>query len=243
MKYLFILCLLCIYGTSSMAQFSDSVHHMIHLSSSGTFNRTDDGLTYLLNNSVKYSLRKKRFVMNSSNSWIYGNTPEKLTNNDFSSALDFNLYTRKSRFYYWGLVNFTSSFSLKIRGQLQSGLGAAYRFIDREDMMIGVSDGFLYERSSVIQEDQQVLDYQTFRNSLRLQFRYKYKELITFSSTGFYQPSLNYGGDFIITANASLGIKIWKWLSFTTSVAYNQVSRTRRETTLITYGLVAERFF
>ncbi|WP_118951124.1 DUF481 domain-containing protein [Taibaiella helva] len=241
-RYLYLLFLL-LFPFGVRAQFSDSVHHMINVSSSGTFNRTADGLTYLLNNGVKYSVRKKSFVMNSTTAWIYGNTPDKLTNNDFNTTLDFNLYATFPHFYYWGLVNFTSSFSLKIKEQLQSGLGVAYRLIDREQMMFSISDGFLYERSNIIQEDQSELSYHTFRNSLRLQYRLKYKELLTFNSAGFYQPSLNYGGDFIITANASLGIKVWKWLSFTTTFTYNNVSRTRRENILFTYGLVAERFF
>ncbi len=241
-RYLYLICY-CLLPFAARAQFSDSVHHMINISSSGTFNRTADGLTYLLNNGVKYSIRKQRFVMNSTTSWIYGNTPGRLTNNDFTTALDFNLYKTFPHFYYWGLVNFTSSFSLKINEQMQAGLGAAYRLIDRQKMMLSISDGLLYERSNIIQEDQSELGYYTFRNSLRIQYRFQYKELLTFNSAGFYQPSLNYGGDFIIMANASLGIKIWKWLSFTTTFTYNNVSRTQRENILFTYGLVAERFF
>lgn len=181
--------------------------------------------------------------MNVNSAWIYGNTPEKLTNNDFNATLDFNLYKTFPHFYYWGLVNFTSSYSLKIKEQMQSGLGAAYRLIDQKDIMLNISDGILFERSNIIQEEGTELGYQTFRNSLRLQFRLQYKELLTFNSVGFYQPSLQYGGDFIVTANISLGIKVWKWLSFTTAFTYNKVSRTQRENTLITYGLVAERFF
>ncbi len=216
---------------------------MVNVSSSGTFNRTTDGLTYLLNNGIKYSMRKKDLVMNSTSTWIYGNTPQKLTNNDFNTSLDFNLYKTIPDFYYWGLVNFTSSYSLGIREQVQSGLGAAYRLIDKKEMMFSISNGILFERSNINQEDGSALSYQTFRNSLRLQYRMKYKEIVTLNSVGFYQPSLNYGGDFIITANVSLGIKVWKWLSFTTALTYNNVSRTQRENTMLTYGLVAERFF
>jgi hypothetical protein len=225
------------------AQFSDSVHHFVNISSGGTFNRTGDGLTYLLNNSVKYSVRKKSLVLNANSAWVYGNTPEKLTNNDFTSSVDANLYKTLPHFYYWGLVNFTSSYSLKINQQLQTGLGVAYRIIDRTNMMLSVSDGILYERSNIIQEEQGELNYQTFRNSFRLQLRAKYKELLSFNGTGFYQPSLSYGNDYIITGSASLGIKIWKWLSFNTTFTYNKVSRTERENLQFTYGLVAERFF
>jgi hypothetical protein len=242
---LLLLCLLftAFYSSQTLAQFSDSVHHMVNVSLSGNFNRTNDGVTYLLNNGLKYSLRKQKFVMNSTSLWVYGNTPQQLTNNDFTSALDFNLYKTFSHFYYWGLINFTTSYSLKIKEQLQTGLGAAYRVIDKDNMMFSVSDGILFERSNIIQEDGADLGYQTFRNSLRLQYRLQYKELITFNGIGFYQPSLQYGGDFIITANASLALKVWKWLSFNTAVSYNNISRTQRENVQFTYGLVAERFF
>ncbi len=235
--------LLLLFPRFALAQFSDSVHHMVNISASGTFNRTGDGLTYLLNNGVKYSMRKQSVVMNFGSSWVYGNTPEKLTNNDVTATLDFNLYKTFPHFYYWGLVNFTSSYSLKIKEQMQTGLGVAYRLIDQKGMMLNLSNGILYERSNIIQEEGTELGYHTFRNSFRLQYRLKYKELLTLNSVGFYQPSLNYGGDFIITANVSLGIKVWKWFSFTTALTYNNVSRTQRENILITYGLVAERFF
>lgn len=240
-KYLALMLLL--FTVPAHAQYSDSVHHWIQATASGTFNRTSDGMTYLLNNSLRYGIRKQRFVMNLSNIWVYGSNPQMLTNNDYTGTLDFNLYKTLPHFYYWGLVNFTSSFSLKIKEQAQTGLGAAYRFIDQPDHMLSVSDGILYERSNIIQGDGTELGYATLRNSLRIQYRVKYKDLITFSSTGFYQPSLQYGGDFIATLNATLGIKVWRWLSFTTALTYNNVSRTQRETTLITYGLVMERFF
>jgi hypothetical protein len=241
----FLLLPIIIFNSTTIThgQFSDSVHHMINISLSGNFNRTNDGVTYLLNNGLKYSLRKKTFVMNSTSAWVYGNTPEKLTNNDFISTLDFNFYKTFPHFYYWGLVNFTSSYSLKIKEQLQTGLGAAYKIIDKESMVFSISDGILFERSNIIQEDQTELQYQTFRNSFRLLLYLKYKELLTFNGTGFYQPSLTYGGDFIVTANASLNIRVWKWLSFSTAVTYNNVSRTQSENVQFTYGLVAERFF
>jgi len=247
MKQFFVLLLplIILYHTAN-AQFNDTIHHRVYLSSSGNFNRTIDGVTYLLNNNLKYSVRKKSFVMNAAGAWVYGHTPETLTNNDVTAAVDFNLYNLHislPRWYYWGLINFTSSYSLKIKEQMQTGLGVAYRFIEKPNIMLSVSDGILFERSNVIQEDGTELGYQTFRNSLRVQFRYKYKELLTLNGTGFYQPSLQYGGDFIINLNAGLGIKIWRWLSFNTAVTYNEVSRTQRENLQITYGLVAEHFF
>ena len=243
MKRYLLYLLLIIAHQNAYAQFSDSTHHWTQATASGSFNRTDDGTTYLLNNSLKYGLRKKTFVMNLSNAWIYGSNPQALTNNDYTGTLDFNLYKTFPHFYYWGLVNFTSSLSLKIKSQIQNGLGIAYRFIDKDNHLLSISDGILYEHSNIIQEDQNSVQYATFRNSFRLQYRIRYKDLITFNTVGFFQPSLQYTGDYIVTLNTSLAIKLWKWLSFTTALAYNNVNRTRRETTLLTYGLVAERFF
>jgi hypothetical protein len=228
----------------AQTQFNDSVTHMVKLASSGSLNNTEDGVTYLLNNSAQYSVKKKRFVLNSNSSWIYGDALKVLTNNDFVSTLDFNLYDRKYKnFYYWGLVNFTSSFSLKINEQLQNGLGLAYRFINKDWMMLSISDGIIYERSNLILEDSTKLKYATFRNSLRIQFNAKYKDLIAFTSQGFWQPSLSYGDDYILTANASLSVKIWKWLSLNSTVNYNKLSRTNKENFTLTYGIVAQRFF
>ena len=110
-------------------------------------------------------------------------------------------------------------------------------------MMFSISNGVLYEYSDIVLEENDSYVYRTFRNSLRLQYRFNYRELITFSSTGFYQPSFRGLNDYIINANASLSIKVWKWVSFSAAVTYNNISRTSRENTLITYGLVAERFF
>lgn len=243
MKRLFILLFLLFPALYSSAQFSDSVHHFFNFSGTGTFNRTGDGVTYLLNNGAKYSVKKKSFVLNSTSLWLYGNTPEKLTNNDFTTALDFNLYKTFPHFYYWGLVNFTSSYSLKINQQVQTGLGIAYRFIDKENTVFSVSNGILFERSNIINETSNNYEYETFRNSLRVQYRTKFKGIVTFNGTVFYQPSLSHGNDYIITGNATLGVKVWKWVSLTTTCTYNKISRTERENIVFTYGLVFERYF
>ncbi len=234
---------LCLVASAASGQFNDSVHHLVSLNASGNFNRTSDGITYLFNNSAKYSLRKKSMVLNANASYLYGQTPSALTNNDVKSTLDFNLYKTLPHFYYWGLLNFTSSYSLKINNQFQGGLGVAYRIIDKEETMFSISDGFLLERSDVIAEADSNYIYGTIRNSLRLQFRTRYKDIVTFNSTGFYQPSLTIANDYIITAHATLSFKLWKWINLATSISYNRVSRTGRENLIFTYGLTIERYF
>jgi hypothetical protein len=244
MKCIITIFLFLISATSVYSQFSDSLNHRVRLSTSGTFNKTSNGTTYLLNNGANYSVKKKRFVMNSNTTWLYGGTLEKRTNNDVNSSLDFNVYNQKvPDFYYWGLVNFTSSFSLKISEQVQSGVGVAYRIFNKEGFMVSISDGLLYERSNVIQPDSIEFRYQTIRNSLRLQLNWKHKELVTVTGAGFWQPSLTYRNDHIVTTNLNVGFKIWKWVTLNTALNYNLISRTEKENFILTYGVVFERFF
>lgn len=229
--------------TTAFAQYNDSTHYMAAAQANGTFNKTNDGLTMLFNNSLKGGMKFNSFVMNANSSWIYGKTPAKLSNNDWNTALDFNLYKTLPHFYYWGLLNHTSSYSLKIRYQFQSGLGVAYRLWDKPHFRFSISNGIIYETSSIIQTDSSMLNYATFRNSLRLQLNYNYKDIFKIRGIGFYQPSLEYRNDYIINANASLNIKLWRWLNFSTTATYNKVSRTQRENFIFTYGLMAEYYF
>ncbi|RQO31672.1 hypothetical protein DBR32_06915 [Taibaiella sp. KBW10] len=244
-KFQQVILLLLILGNKEglYAQFNDSTHYMAAVQSSGSFNKTNDGFNALYNNSIKYGMKFNSFIMNANSSWVYGKTPVKLSNNDWNTSLDFNLYKTLPHFYYWGLLNHASSYSLKINNQFQGGLGIAYRFFDRPNIRLSVSNGILYETSSIIQEQGHNLDYETFRNSLRVQFNYTFKELVKLRTVGFYQPSLTLKNDFIINANASVQIKVWKWVQFSTTATYNKVSRTNRENFILTYGLVAERFF
>lgn len=237
-----LICCLCFFLCAS-AQFNDSVHHQVLYTSTGSINRTNDATAYLLNNAFRFALRRNDFRFNFNNSWIYGEQNAKLSNNDFVSTLDFNLYKTLPHFYYWGLANYTSAYSLKIDNQVQGGLGAAYNVVDKEHLVINLSDGILYEQSGILVNDSVKENYHTFRNSFRLQFRWKYKSAFTFTGIGFAQNSLDNSDDYILRANLNLSIKLYKWISFTTAYTYNNVSRTKRENMLFTYGLTFERFF
>ncbi len=71
--------------------------------------------------------------MNTSLQWFYGRQLELLVNNDFTAAVDFNLYNRKAkRLYYWGLGLYETSVSLKISNRFQGWTWCAgYNVIDR----------------------------------------------------------------------------------------------------------------
>lgn len=234
--------LLC--GTQLLAQDKiDSAAFYAGFNSSGTYNRTNSSSYYLLSNGIKLGLKKKDVVWNSTNKWLYGQQDRTLTNNDFSSSWDVNLYKTFPRFYYWGLLVYNTSYSLKINSQGQGGLGIAYNFLDKTTAQINLSDGILYDYSDLAVNDSTRSIYGTFRNSLRLQLKWKIKDRLTFSGNAFLQNSLQYGNDYIIRSDASLSLKVWKWVSFSSTFSYNEMSRTKSQNLFMTYGLTIEHNF
>lgn len=240
---IFIFSLFLLSVNLCQAQFTDSTHYYAGFVSTGSANKTDDGDSYLLNNSIKFGMRKKSISLNLSNTWIYGKQDQSLTNNDFSSGLDFNLYKTFPHFFYWGLANYNTSYSLKINGQLLAGAGAAYNIIDRKNALLNISDGILYDKSDLYLDDSVRDVYHTFRNSLRLLFRFSFNNIVILDGSSFLQNSLSYHNDYIIRSNYNLNIKLKKWLTFTTSFSYNKLKRTERENMLLSYGLTLEKYF
>ena len=218
--FISLACFLFLLPVTALAQFSDSVHYYAGLTSSGSFNST-----------------------NTTNSWLYGEQQRKLSNNDYTSTLDFNLYKTLPHFYYWGLANYTSSYSLKINSQYQGGLGIACNILDRKDARMNLSDGVLYEYSNITLHDTGHNVYYTWRNSLRLSFRFLLWEKLALTTTTFYQHSFTSGSDYIIRSDNTIGLKIRKWFSLSTAIIYNRFNRTQKENTLVSYGLTLEKFF
>ncbi|MCW3122006.1 MAG: hypothetical protein JWQ38_1498 [Flavipsychrobacter sp.] len=240
---LLLILILCI-PKLLFAQYSDSVHHYASAVSTGTINKTNTSQSYVLNNAIKFGIRKKIYSLNSSNSWAFGEQQRALTNNDFNSTLDFNLYKGAPKhFYYWGLLNYLTSYSLKVNSQFQGGAGIAWNIVDKKKIWINISDGILYEKSDILLNDTVQDLYSTYRNSLRLSFRFNIKEIITFSGMSFYQNSFSSGTDYIIKSNLNLGVKLNKWLALTSSFTYNRFNRTGKENTLFIYGLTLEKYF
>ncbi len=233
----------CICSLTAHAQFNDSVHYQARIAANGNFSKTADGFTMLYNNGVKFNTRFERFHFNSAGSWIYGRNPQKVTNNDWNAVADFNVFARNRAFYYWGLFNFTSSYSLNVNRQFQSGAGLAYTIFHNKPFNIGLSNGLIHEFSNVYTSDNETIEYITLRNSFRLRINYAPNKRIKFSSVLLHQPSLDIKNDYIINGNATLEIKINKWVNLTTGFTYNKVSRTNKENMIFTYGVVAERFF
>jgi hypothetical protein len=239
MKFFLPLFLLLLFYIRSVAQYTDSTNYHVLLTSTGSINRTNDDRAYLLNNALNFGLKKKSFVLNSSSAWLYGKQNNNLTNNDFSTTLNFNLYKTFPHFYYWGLVNYNTSYSLKLKNQLLAGGGIAYSILDKENAYINISNGVLFDQSSLIVGD----SYHTYRNSLRLQYHFMIKELITIDGNHFIQNSFNRKGDYIIRSSATLGLKLRKWISLTTALNYNKLNITSSENLNFTYGLTLDKYF
>ncbi|RFM30718.1 DUF481 domain-containing protein [Chitinophaga silvisoli] len=228
---------------TAFAQFSDSIHYYGKFASTGSINQTNEGNSYLLSNMFKVGVSKKKIVLNGSGSWVYGQSNGELTNNDFSSSLDFSLFRAVRQIYYWGLANYDKSFSLKINDRFQAGAGIAYNFLDRKTTYLSVSDGFIWEKGDLFIEDTIHDVYDAVRNSFRVSYKFVFKELITIDGTHFFQPNITDISDYNLKSVNSIAFNLRKWLAITASMTYNKVTRTGRENLLFTYGLTLEKYF
>jgi len=238
MRKLFILFFIMM-GNATYAQFNDTTHYHITLASAGSINKTDANTAYLLNNSLNFGIQKKDIYLSASNSWLYGRQNSQLTNNDFSSTLFFNLYKTFPHFYYWGLANYNTSYSLKLNNQLLAGAGVAYNILDKDNARLNISDGVLFDQSSLLANK----TYHTYRNSLRVLLHFAAKDIVTLDSNNFLQSSFSDGDDYIIRSTTTLGLKLRKWISLTTSLNYNRLNITSSQNLNFTYGLTLDKYF
>jgi hypothetical protein len=242
-RYFLLLTIMIARSSELSAQYSDSAFYRINATASGSLNKTNDQSSYLLNNALRFGVRKKSIALNWSNTWVYGQQQNALTNNDYSGTFDCNLYKTFPRFYYWALATYTTSYSLKINNQGQFGLGIAYSIVDTAELYLNISNGIIYEESDIVLSDTTRERYNTFRNSLRLSARWTTGEIFTIGGAGFLQNSLQYSNDYIIKANLSADLRLRTWLSLKAAVTYNKISRTARENFLFTYGIAIDKYF
>lgn len=238
-----LLLLFCFMCTTCIAQFNDSVYHYFRFGSTGVINKTNNGNSYVLNNNVAFNIQRKIVGINTAVGWIYGSQQNNPTNNDFGAHGDVDLFKDIHKLYYWGLLNYDKSYSLKINHRLQAGAGIAYTFIDSPFLKIRVSDGILYEEGNLVDPVLGHDEYQIPRNSFRLTYRWNIKDKLIIDGAHFFQPSMLRINDYIVQSTSNLTVKLRKWLGITGAVIYNKVNRTKRENLLITYGLTAEKYF
>lgn len=240
--YLLFFISLCVQHTA-IGQFNDSTHHYLRYASTGIINRTTETRSFVLTNALGYSMRKKKIDLNSSTAWVYGRNNGNLSNNDFNSVLNLDYLRNVQRVYYWALTNYTTSYSLKINNQFQIGAGLGYSILKNEKASLVISDGILFEKSNVELASIGNQRYETWRNSLRVKFKFLMGSSVTLDGTSYWQPSLKDSHDYIIQSNTNLSIRLKKWLSVTSSLNYNRFARTNRENLLVNFGLVAETYF
>jgi len=232
-----------LYSQFSFSQFNDSVHHHFTFTSTGVYNKTKDQKSFVFNNAVAFEVNKKKITYNTGASWIYGIQNKQLSNNDFSAAANVDFLKDIRRLYYWALVNYDNSYSLKINYRFQSGAGIGYSIIKKPNLKLEASDGIVFETSDLTDPNIGKDVYQTVRNSLRVKYLWSYNKTFSLEGTNFYQPSLISFSDFILKLNNKLSVKLNKWLSVNATMTYNKISRTNRENLLLTYGITVENYY
>jgi len=242
MKYKLLLAAMLLVQLA-YAQFSDSTHYYTNFTTSGSINRANSDIAYLMNDGFKFIIKKKSVWFNFDNNWAYGKQNSALTNNDYSSVFEVNVYAAFPHFFYWGLANYNTSYSLKVNNELLAGAGIAYSIIDRKNAYLNVSDGVLYDTSDLTLPDNNRDVYQTYRNSFRLSFKFGIDDKFELNSKSFLQNSFQNSSDYIIKSTTNFSFKLNKWLDLTTALTYNRQNRTQGENLLFTYGLTLEKYF
>ncbi|HVD98658.1 MAG TPA: DUF481 domain-containing protein [Cytophagaceae bacterium] len=224
---------------------ADSTLYLLSHSSTGIINYTNISRSYLLNNLFKFNIIRKRLSFNTANSWVYGSQLTGITNNDYNSYADLDYLKAVQRFYYWGLLNYDKSYSLRIYDRLQTGAGVGYSVLTNPKYSLVLSDGFLYEYVHLydIPEFYNTPYYSTVRNSLRIKYHVEIGKILVFDGMNFWQPSLLSKEDYIVKLNNSLSLKIKRWLSFTVATTYNKLNISKTENFLCTIGLTFQKTF
>ena len=229
-------------GVFVHAQYTDSTQHYLMFSANGVLNKTNESRSYVLNNNLRFGIRKRTVSLNTAAGWIYGATNKNLTNNDFTGALDFNIFTRNKHFYYWGLATYDKSVSLKINDRVQVGAGAAYSIIESPTLYLNLSDGIIFENNDLIMPDGKPDLYSTFRNSFRLRYRFSHK-IFVLDGTHFLQNSVTDISDYVVKSISSFSLKLNRFISINSTLTYNKLNRTKRENLLLTFGFTLEKYF
>src|SRR3954447_9168372 len=118
-----LFCLCVVPFLPASAQFNDSINYHFRFVTTGSLNKTVDGDAYLLNNALGFNINKRKVTLNTNAGWVYGQVNNTLTNNDFNATTDMDFLKKVSKLYYWALVNYETSYSLKTRYRFQPGVG------------------------------------------------------------------------------------------------------------------------
>lgn len=233
-------------GYEDSLHYADTFHIHYAFSTTGVISDANTISSYIFTNMFRLSLLSRATTINWSNSYVYGKSAGLLTNNDFNSTLDVNLYQSIQHFYYWALGSYTTSYSLAINAQEQIAAGVGYNIIDKKKNILLISDGPLYEVGNLYDSlygqdvfgDAYQLDrYQVLRNSFHIYYHLLAHNIFTFDGSFFYQNAFNDISDYIVKLNLGMSVKLNKWLSFTTTYLYNKFTRTNTKNQIFNVGL------
>ena len=228
---------------SCHGQFTDSSKYYVGYAGTGIINKTEKSKSYVFKNGIQGNANGKHLFLSSMFSWVYGEINEALSNNDFETVLDLNYKPDSSKLVYWVLGTFDKSYSLKIDKRFQFGGGLSYDIIRNTGIRINLSDGFLYESGDLILPTGVEDLHKTWRNSFRLKYAFKIKDIFSITGTHFLQNSLAAWSDYNVKSASALTLKIYRWVGFTTVVNYNKVNRLKTENFLVTIGLTVQKYF
>ena len=88
--FLFIMSL-----NKAYAQFTDNAHYHITLSATGSINCAQDTNSYLIANVLSLGMEKKDYSMGRHGNYIYGQSNNALTNRDYNSMFNADLFKYK----------------------------------------------------------------------------------------------------------------------------------------------------
>lgn len=225
------------------SQFNDSTHYRFRYLGTGSLNKTKTAKAYLLSNGASFDVSKPKIALNSSVNWIYGQQNNVLSNNDFSAGANLDFRKSTNALYYWSLINYQSSYSLKINYKLQAGGGIGFTILDEPKQQLSLSDGLLYEANNLTDASLGQDVYSTVRNSFRLKYKFVVNDIVSFNGTDFVQPSLLSLDDYILSFRNDVSIKLRQWLSLNAALNYNRINRTGRENLLLTFGVSVDKYF
>ena len=243
MKYQLLFTIIFCFAGPAGAQLSDSARFAFEYSGTGIINNTDISHSFIFRNALGADVKMGDWYLNNDLSWIYGKSNRLKSNDDVQAVVDLNYRKESTKYVVWVLGTYDKSYSLKINKRLQYGGGVSYNILNKNDNRINISDGILHEESNLLLRSGENDIYQTWRNSLRLKYRFHLKEIIVISGTHFIQHSLSEKEDYNIRSQSDLSLRLYKWISFTTSVIYNKINRLKSENFLLTVGLTARKNF
>ena len=234
--------LLALFNTAE-AQLSDTTRYYFEYAGTGIINNTEISHSYIFRNAVGADFKIGDWYLNNDLSFIYGKANHLKTNKDIQGVIDLNYKKKSTEYVIWVLATYDKSYSLKINKRLQYGGGLSYNILNKNNNRINISDGILREESNLLMKTGENDIYQTWRNSLRLKYSFHIKEVFTISGMHFIQHSFSEKSDYNIRSQSELSLRLYKWVSFTTSVIFNKINRLQTENFLLTVGLSARKSF